>query len=117
MEKKILVIDDDAKVRDYLFSLFTDNGYNVQTAEDAEHGLDLARQITPDLVTLDIAMPGEWGPRFYHHLSRDPDLKGTPVVVISGLPGHEYAIQDAAACVSKPFDPDRLLQIINDILN
>lgn len=116
MKKKILVIDDDLNVRDYLFSLFTDNGYQVQVAEDAKQGFDHAKQTIPDLITLDIEMPGEWGPRFYHQLSRDPELKNVPVIVISGLPGHQYAVVKAAASISKPFDRDKLLKIVEQTI-
>ena len=116
MKKKILVIDDDLNVRDYLFSLFTDNGYEVQVAEDAKQGFEQAKQSLPDLITLDIEMPGEWGPRFYHQLSQDPELKNIPVIVISGLPGHQYAVVKAAASISKPFDREKLLKIVEEIL-
>lgn len=116
MKKKILVIDDDLNVQDYLFSLFTDNGYDASVAGDAKQGLELARQTMPDLITLDIEMPGEWGPRFYHKLSQDPELKNVPVIVISGLPGHEYAVARAAASISKPFDREQLLEIVEQIL-
>lgn len=112
MKKKILVIDDDANVRDYLFSLFTDNGYVVQVAEDGQQGIESAREMIPDLITLDIEMPGEYGPRFYHLLSKEPTLKDVPVIVISGLPGHRHAMVKAAASISKPFDRDELLEIV-----
>ena len=117
MKKKILVIDDDIEVRDYLFSLFTDNGYSVQVAEDGQKGIETAREMVPDLITLDIEMPGEYGPRFYHLLSKEPALKDVPVIVISGLPGHKHAMVKAAAAISKPFDRDRLLDTVKQILS
>lgn len=116
MKKKILVIDDDSNVREYLVSLFTDNGYKVSVAQDAKQGYETAKKTKPDLITLDIEMPGEWGPRFYHQLSQDSELKEVPVVVISGLPGHEYAVLQAAASFSKPFDRDELLTKVEQIL-
>jgi CheY-like chemotaxis protein len=117
MQKKILVIDDDLNVRDYLVSLFEDNGYEVCVAGDVKQGLDMAKKAVPDLITLDIEMPGEWGPRFYQKLSKDPDLKDTPVVVISGLSGHKDAVVKAVASISKPFDRDKLLKIVKETLN
>lgn len=116
MKKKILVIDDDLNVQDYLFSLFTDNGYDAFVAGDAKQGFEQAKQAIPDLITLDIEMPGEWGPRFYHQLSQDPELKNVPVIVISGLPGAEHMVVKAAASVSKPFDREQLLEIVEQIL-
>ncbi len=117
MQKKILVIDDDLNVRDYLVSLFEDNGYDVCVAGNVQQGLEAVKAKKPDLITLDIEMPGEWGPRFYHKLSQDPELKNIPVVVISGLAGYEFAVVKAVASISKPFDRDELLKIVKETLN
>lgn len=117
MKKKILVIDDDLNIRDYLVSLFNDNGYEAFIAGDVKEGITEAKKIKPDLITLDIEMPGEWGPRFYRQLSQDPELKNIPVIVISGLSGHQYAVVKAVASLSKPFDRDELLKIVKETLN
>jgi CheY-like chemotaxis protein len=114
--KKILVIDDDPNVRDYIVSLLDDNGYATCWAENVQQGLEVAKNEKPDLITLDLEMPGEWGPRFYRHMSQDPDLKNTPVIVISGLSGNEYAIGKAVASLTKPFDRDQLLKVIRENL-
>ncbi|MDD9303277.1 MAG: response regulator [Desulfobacter sp.] len=117
MKKKILVIDDDLNVRDYLASLFQDQGYEVFEAGDVKEGIEQAKARHPDLITLDIEMPGEWGPRFYRQLTQEADLKNIPVIVISGLSGHQYAVVKAVASVSKPFDRDELLKIVKETLN
>ena len=117
MKKKILVIDDDLNIRDYLVSLFNDNGYDAYIAGDVKEGIKEAKKIKPDLITLDIEMPGEWGPRFYRQLSQDPELKNIPVIVISGLSGHQYAVVKAVASLSKPFDRNELLKIVKETLN
>lgn len=117
MKKKILVIDDDKNVRTYLASLFEDNGYEVRTAANTKQGLERVKEQIPDLITLDIEMPGEWGPRFYQQLSQDKILKDIPVIVISGLAGHEEAVKKAAATISKPFDPTHLIDTVKKILN
>lgn len=117
MKKKILVIDDDLNVRDYLVSLFEDNGYEAFVAGDVKEGIRQAKAEHPDLITLDIEMPGEWGPRFYRQLSQEKDLKNIPVIIISGLSGHQYAVVKAVAALSKPFDREELLKIVKDILN
>ncbi|OGR13618.1 MAG: hypothetical protein A2277_02545 [Desulfobacterales bacterium RIFOXYA12_FULL_46_15] len=114
MEKKILVIDDDLSIRHYLVSLLRDHGYDVYEAGNAEEGLHQTGKYKPDLITLDIEMPGDWGPRFYHQLSKDSELKKIPVIVISGLPGYQCAVMNAAASISKPFDREELLKIIKD---
>jgi CheY-like chemotaxis protein len=117
MKKKILVIDDDLNVSDYLAALLQDNGYQVVVAGNVKEGIKQAKAEHPDLITLDIEMPGEWGPRFYRQLSQEPDLKNIPVIVISGLSGHQYAVVKAVAALSKPFDREELLKIVDEILN
>ncbi|MDJ0915442.1 MAG: response regulator [Desulfobacterales bacterium] len=111
MAKKILIIDDDPVVVKYLTSLFNDNGYETVSASSTMEGLEAVRKEKPDLITLDLEMPGEWGPRFYRKLRKDKELKNTPVVVISGIDG-DHAIKDAVAFVAKPFDKDKLLGIV-----
>lgn len=116
MTKKILVIDDDENVRAYLLSLFEGDGYEVHVAGDTVQGFEKVKAIAPDLITLDIEMPGEWGPRFYQKLTTDKTLKDIPVIVISGLEGHQCAVKNAAATISKPFDPEYLRRTVKKVL-
>lgn len=111
MTKKILIIDDDPVVVKYLKTLFDDNGYATCTATSSMEGLQLVRAEKPDLITLDLEMPGEWGPRFYRKLRQDKELRNIPILVISGIDG-DHAIKDAVAFISKPFDPDKVLGIV-----
>ena len=116
MSKKILIIEDDPNVVDYLETLFEDNGYETFSAGNAKEGLEIAQKERPDLITLDIEMPGDWGPRFYRKMVQQKELKNTPVIVISGLSGSEHAIGRAVASISKPFDRDELLKIVKDTI-
>jgi CheY-like chemotaxis protein len=111
MTKKILIIDDDPVILKYLQALFEDNGYAICTASGSMEGLALVRAEKPDLITLDLEMPGEWGPRFYRKLRQDKALRDIPVLVISGIDG-DHAVKDAVAFVAKPFDPDKVLGIV-----
>jgi CheY-like chemotaxis protein len=107
MAKKILVIDDDPVIVKYLETLFSDNGYGVVSATGGAEGFELVETEAPDLITLDLQMPDEWGPRFYRKLSQSR-FKDIPVIVISGISG-QHAVRKAAAFFSKPFDPDKLI--------
>ena len=111
MAKKILIIDDDPVVVKYLETLFQDNGYETCSATSSMEGLEVVRKEKPDLISLDLQMPGEWGPRFYRKLRKDKNLKDTPIIVVSGIDG-DHAIKDAVAFIAKPFDPDKLLGIV-----
>jgi len=111
MAKKILIIDDDPVVVKYLATLLGDNGYDTCSAGSSTEGLETVRREKPDMITLDLQMPGEWGPRFYRKLRKDKELKNIPIIVISGIDG-DHAVKDAVAFVAKPFDPEKLLGII-----
>jgi CheY-like chemotaxis protein len=111
MAKKILIIDDDPVVVKYLKALFEDNGYQTCTATSSMEGLQMVQAEKPDLITLDLEMPGEWGPRFYRKLRQDKELRNTPILVISGIDG-DHAIKDAIDFIPKPFDPDKVLGIV-----
>jgi CheY-like chemotaxis protein len=111
MPKKILVIDDDPVIVKYLVNLFEDNGYTTVNASSSMEGLEQVKKEKPDLITLDLQMPKEWGPRFYRKLRQDKDLRGIPVIVITGIDG-DHAVKDAVAYLGKPFDPDKLIGIV-----
>lgn len=111
MAKKILIIDDDPAIIQYLSALFQDNGYDVCSASSSQKGLETVKQEKPDLITLDLQMPGDWGSRFYRNLRKDKSLKDTPVIVISGIDG-DHAVKDAVAFIAKPFDAEKLLGIV-----
>ena len=115
--KKILIVDDDPNIADYLTTLFEDNGYTAIAAQDVKEGLEVAKKELPDLITLDLEMPEEWGPRFYRKMSQDKKLKNIPVIVISGLSGGDHAVGKAVAFLNKPFDRDELLKIVKETLN
>jgi CheY-like chemotaxis protein len=95
--------------------VFSDNGYLTSSASSSTEGLDVVRRERPDLITLDIQMPGEWGPRFYRKLRQDKELREIPVIVISGIDG-DHAVKDAVAFVKKPFDPEKLIGIVKNTI-
>jgi CheY-like chemotaxis protein len=116
MAKKIMIIDDDPNVVSYLTDLFDDNGYDTCSASGGSEALETLAKEKPDLITLDLEMPEEWGPRLYRKIVQEKESKNTPVIVISGLIGSQYAIQKAVASLLKPFDKDELLKIVKDTI-
>lgn len=116
MAKKIMIVDDDPDIVSYLQDLFEDEGYATCTASDGSEALDVVKAEKPDLITLDLEMPDEWGPKFYRNISKDDDLKRIPVVVISGLAGNRYAITKAVASLTKPFDREELISIVKSTI-
>ena len=116
MAKKIMIVDDDPIVVKYLKALFDDNGYETRVAYDGTEAEDIIQQTKPDLITLDLEMPKEWGPRFYRKIRKNKDFKDIPVIVISGLSNPKHAIKDAVAVIRKPFDEDKLLDLVKRTL-
>ena len=115
MPKKILIIEDDPVIVKYLQAVFSDNGYATCVATSTTEGLAVVQVEKPDLITLDLQLPGEWGPRFYRKLRQDKVLRDTPVIVISGIDG-DHAIKGAIAFVKKPFDPEKLIGIVKNTI-
>jgi CheY-like chemotaxis protein len=116
MAKKILVIDDDPIIVKYLKALFEDNGYETLVAHDGIEAEDVVKKATPDLITLDLEMPREWGPRFYRNMIKNEALKDIPVIVISGLSDPKHAIKKAFAVIRKPFEEGKLLNIVRQAI-
>jgi CheY-like chemotaxis protein len=82
--KRILVVDDEADVRDYLQTALEDAGFQVETAIDGIDALQRVRRCPPDLISLDLVMPRHSGARFYHELQKDKALAGIPVLIVTG---------------------------------
>lgn len=119
----ILVVDDDPDVASYLETLFSDNGYHPICASGGDEGLELARQHLPDLICLDISMPPPTGVRVYRTLREDAQLKGIPVVMITGVEEQFEGFIKSRRQVPppdgyhrKPFDPEAVLGTVREVL-
>ena len=107
-----MVVDDDPNIVDYLVTVFRQHGYATCSASGGVEATEVLLRENPDLITLDLEMPEEWGPRFYRKFSQKPEFKDLPVVVISGLSGIHLAIRKAVATVNKPFNPEQVIDIV-----
>jgi len=81
--KNILVVEDSATDRQFLTDLLAKHGYKVVTAQNAEEALAKAKELRPDLVLMDVVMPGESGFQATRALSRDEATKKIPVIICS----------------------------------
>lgn len=79
--KKILIIDDSPTERFILMQILTPGGFEILTAENGEEGIDRAKQLQPDLILLDIVMPGTNGFQAARMLSRDNATKDIPIIL------------------------------------
>jgi hypothetical protein len=114
----VLVIDDDAMVADLLRRTLVKDGYRVEYAENGEKGLQLARQLRPDAITLDVMMPGMDGWQVMTHLKSDPELADIPVILLSIVNDRKTGFAlGATEYLTKPFDRERLASVLGRISN
>ena len=76
----------------------------------------MLKEENPDLITLDLEMPKEWGPKFFRRLSKQEAYKDIPVIVISGLASRHLSIDKAITWLTKPFDPEKLIGIVKNTI-
>lgn len=116
MAKKILIIDDEIHILEYLKNVFEDNGYLTVTAQDGKAGLEALKNHKPDLITLDLQMPNEGGTDFFRRFRSDEKFKHTPILVVTGQddPHRSLKPEKVTAIVHKPFDPDELIRLVKE---
>ena len=86
MEKrKVLIADDEIDMRIFLKTLLETSGYQPFITRDGREGLKKAREVIPDLIILDVMMPGESGSQTYRQLKTDSELAHIPVIMLSGV--------------------------------
>lgn len=91
--KKVLVVDDEASIREIYKKEFVDNGFDVILAADGEEGLLKAGEKTPQLILLDIMLPKMSGIDVLKSLKKNPLTKDTPVLLLTNL-GEETIIKE-----------------------
>jgi two-component system, cell cycle response regulator DivK len=115
-EKTILVIEDNEMNMKLMKAVFQIGKYRMLEAFDAETGIRLAREHSPDLILMDIHLPGMDGLSATRVLKADPALRAIPVVAVTGLamPGDEEKAMDSgfAGYITKPFGVKSLLEQI-----
>jgi len=120
MARKILVVDGDRDVRDLIVSGLVGEGYEVVAAADAEQGLALARADSPDLICLEVALPGSDGFEFARRLRGDPKLRSIPFLFLTARHGLQDRVEGlrlgAHAYLAKPFAFPELFAAVSGIL-
>jgi CheY-like chemotaxis protein len=124
--KKILVVDDEPDTVAYLTAILEDHGYAVCSAHNAEKGMELLEQELPDLMLVDVMMPGTSGPNLVRQVRGHPTHGDLPVIVVTGKAEvlhdgfHSYFdrfnVKHPDGIAEKPFDPASLLKMVDDLL-
>ncbi len=119
-KSRILVVDDEPQVTEIIEAFLTNAGHEVIVDNIASSGLKKAKSLTPDVILLDIMMPGTDGYAICNELKKDPKTAGIPVVFLTGKDraddqGRSFKV-GGDMFIKKPFSCERLLEIINIIL-
>jgi CheY-like chemotaxis protein len=128
-KRKILVVDDELDMRVYISTVLATSGYDPVVTKNGREGIQKAREIVPDLIVLDVMMPGEGGVLMYRALKTDPKLRGIPVVMLSAVKMDVFfhylkmlnvkmndKVSEPDAYLEKPPDHEELLEVIQKIL-
>jgi len=109
----LLVIDDDGAARDLMQRYFAKEGFHVEVASSGEAGLQRARELLPDVITLDVMMPGMDGWAVLSALKAEPALSEIPVVMVTILDEKHLGFAlGASEYMTKPIDRERLLGVL-----
>ena len=121
--KTILVVDDDPDAREFLSTVLEDHGFAVTTANDGTEAIAVIDQAPPDLVALDITMPEKSGVAVYRRLKEDDQLKGIPVIIVTGISddfkrfiSHRRQVPPPEGYITKPVDHEQFLKLVTDLL-
>ena len=116
----VLVIDDDEQIRRLIVSLIGPMGHVLKEAASAEEGLEKLREEPPDLVLLDMQLPGRSGHDVLKEIRADPRSRLIPVVMITGAATHERKLKAIEAGVTdflgKPFSPEELVARVRALM-
>ncbi|MBL6958031.1 MAG: response regulator [Rhodospirillales bacterium] len=117
---KIVLVEDDPDIQEIAIMALEDfGGYNVTACSSGPEALEKVPAVSPDLILLDVMMPGMDGPTTLQNIRRMPDIASTPVIFLTARSQphevEEYMKLGAVDVIKKPFDPVELCQQIEDI--
>ena len=127
-EKRILVVDDEPDVRNFLAAFLEDAGFNVDTAADGVDALEKLEQNPPDLMTLDMVMPRLSGVKVIRKMRQNERWADLPVIIITAHAHDQLGSEDIKGfytmtsglrpriTLDKPISPGKLVKAISEIL-
>ncbi|MEC9346326.1 MAG: response regulator [Pseudomonadota bacterium] len=121
MSKRILIVEDNMLVQEVFASALQQLDCDVETADDGNEALQLAYEDTPDLIIMDIMLPGVSGLDLVRKMKNDPELKDVPIIVVTTMAaaGDQQKIREAGAdgYLPKPIQIDRFLESVRKVLD
>lgn len=122
MPKKILIVDDEPDLLDFAAMRVNTFGYDVITAVDGDNALTILQKTVPDLILLDVMMPGRDGYEICNEIKSNPKLAKVPIVLFTAKPQQKerlksnYEFIAADDYILKPYEPEDLLEKIKKFI-
>ena len=124
IKKRILVVDDEADVRNFLKAALLEAGFEVITAEDGNLALVEVKKQLPDLISLDLVMPKKSGVKFYHELTKKKEWSKIPIIIVTGHARDdlgkadlkELTMSGPGVYLEKPVKPNNYIAAVKNIL-
>ena len=113
----VLIVDDDDRLREFVRVNLEMEGYSVVEAQDADQGLTAVEHQAPDLILLDVMMPGVDGWEMLRRVQEKHGVGSIPVIMFSGkVDEADVAARGAQGFIGKPFDPTQLIESTKQLL-
>ena len=123
-KKKILVVDDEEDIRNFLSAALIEAGFDVTVAEDGNVALDCLKKQIPDLISLDLVMPHKSGAKLHHELLKHKEWSKIPIIIVTGHARDELGKSDLkdltmsgpGIYLEKPVKPNNYIAAVKSIL-
>lgn len=127
-KKSVLIIEDEADCIDFIKAILSETGdFNIDSVSDGSKALEKVTQVNPDLIMLDVQLPGKNGFEIFQDLQKNDSTKNIPVIVLTGVEGKmgigfsgkdmkNYLGKEPNAYIPKPIDPSSLQEAIKKLL-
>ncbi|MHB8791927.1 MAG: response regulator [Thermoleophilia bacterium] len=114
--KRVLIVDDESSLRTLVKVNLEVDGLEVSEAVDGNEAMNILRESKPDLILLDIMMPGKDGIEVLEELAADKNLRDIPVILLTAK-GEQEDLERGAALgarghITKPFDPEQMVRTV-----
>jgi len=121
MQRRVVCIEDETDMIELMSLILARQGFEFIAARGGEQGLQMVEQVKPDLVLLDLMMPGVDGWVVYDQLKANPETKQIPIIIVTARAPHDprltqMRLANAVNLLSKPFGPAQLIETIDRVL-
>jgi twitching motility two-component system response regulator PilH len=116
----VLIVDDSPTEVHVLSTILEKHGHSISTASNGEEGIAQAKELKPDIILMDVVMPGMNGFQATRHITRDPETSAIPIIIVTTKDQETDRVwglrQGAKDYITKPVDEDSLVEKVKSVL-